>query len=79
MGRLVRKLTYITPEQDRALKRVAVRAGRTEAGVIREALEQYLRAQEGPGRDPLLDIVCIASRGPEDGAEQHDRDIEGRA
>jgi len=79
VGKLVRKQTYITPAQDKALKRVAGRGARTEADVIREALEQYLRTQEGPRRDPLLEIVGIASGGPKDGAEHHDRDIYDRA
>lgn len=79
VGKLVRKQTYITPAQDDALKRIAGRGSRTEADVIREALEQYLRTQEGPRRDPLLDIVGIASEGPRDGAERHDRDIYDRA
>lgn len=79
VGKLVRKQTYITPAQDDALKRIAGRGSRTEADVIREALEQYLRTQEGPRRDPLIDIVGIASGGPRDGAERHDRDIYDRA
>lgn len=78
MGKLVRKQTYITPAQDDALKRVAGRRSRTEAEIIREALEQYLRAQEGRRRYPLLDIIGIASGGPIAGSEHHDRDLYDR-
>jgi hypothetical protein len=39
MPRMVRKQVYITPEQDRILKRCAARRGVTEAEVIREGIE----------------------------------------
>lgn len=48
---LVRKQTYITPEQDRAMKRLARRHGVTEAEVVRRALDRWLSAEEAAGRD----------------------------
>ena len=78
MGKLIRKQTYITAAQDDALKHIAGRRSQTEAEIIREALEQYLRAQEGLRRDPLLDIIGVASGGPKDGSEHHDRDVYDR-
>ncbi|MHB9146659.1 MAG: ribbon-helix-helix domain-containing protein [Symbiobacteriia bacterium] len=75
VGRLIRKQIYITEAQNDALKRIASRRSRTEAEIIREALEHYLRTEEGLRRDPLLDIIGVASGGPKDGSERHDRDI----
>jgi len=36
---LVRKQTYITPAQDRAVKRLAQLQGTTEADILRKALD----------------------------------------
>ena len=42
---LVRKQTYITPAQDRAVKRLAQQQGTTEADILRKALDVF----GGPG------------------------------
>ena len=39
---LVRKQTYITPAQDRAVKRLAQQQGTTEADILRRAIDQFL-------------------------------------
>ncbi len=55
---LVRKQTYITPAQDRAVKRLAQQQGTTEAEILRKALDQFL-AKEGivETRDPFADLI----------------------
>ncbi len=55
---LVRKQTYITPAQDRAVKRLAQQQGTTEAEILRKALDQFL-AREGIGEtgDPFADLI----------------------
>lgn len=55
---LVRKQTYITPAQDRAVKRLAQQQGITEAEVLRKALDQFLR-EEGitETSDPFADLI----------------------
>jgi len=55
---LVRKQTYITPEQDAALKRLAQQQGTTEAEILRRALDQFLR-QEGfiATEDPFTELI----------------------
>lgn len=55
---LVRKQTYITPAQDRAVKRLAQQQGITEAEVLRKALDQFLR-KEGitETSDPFADLI----------------------
>ena len=55
---LVRKQTYITPAQDRAVKRLAQQQGTTEAEILRKALDQFL-AKEGivETHDPFADLI----------------------
>jgi hypothetical protein len=50
---LVRKQTYITAEQDAALKRIAAREGTTESQVLRRVLDRWLGRLEQPNDDPL--------------------------
>ena len=55
---LVRKQTYITPAQDRAVKRLAQQQGTTEAEILRKALDQFL-AKEGivETEDPFAELI----------------------
>ncbi len=55
---LIRKQTYITPAQDRAIKRLAHQQGITEAEILRKALDQFL-AREGiiETQDPFAELI----------------------
>lgn len=55
---LVRKQTYITPLQNRAVKRLAQQQGTTEAEILRKALDQFL-ASEGitETQDPFAELI----------------------
>jgi len=55
---LVRKQTYITPSQDRAVKRLARLQGTTEAEILRRAVDLLL-AREGilETQDPFADLI----------------------
>jgi hypothetical protein len=70
---VIRKQTYITEDQDRAIKRLAGASGRSEADLIREAISSYLAAHglDDPA-DPYLDLVALGSSGTEDGSIHHD-------
>lgn len=59
---LVRKQIYITPAQDRALKRLAKQQDTTEAEIIRKALDLLL-VREGIGEhvDPFDDLIGLFS------------------
>lgn len=46
---MVRKQLYITAEQERALKASAKAEGKSEAGVVRDALVAYLTRTRGTG------------------------------
>jgi hypothetical protein len=55
---LIRKQTYITPAQDRAVKRLAQQQRTTEAEILRKALDLFL-AREGisESEDPFADLI----------------------
>ena len=46
MTTMVRKQVYIEPRQDRLLKQWAEEMGRTEAEIVREALDQWMESEE---------------------------------
>jgi hypothetical protein len=52
--------TYITPAQDKAVKRLAQQQGTTEAEIIRKALDLLL-AREGLGEyeDPFDELIGL--------------------
>ena len=69
---LVRKQTYITPAQDRAVKRLAQQQGTTEAEILRKALDMLL-SREGidENDDPFEGLIGLFA-GP---SEVHYDDI----
>jgi hypothetical protein len=46
MTTMVRKQVYIEPRQDRLLKQWAAETGRTEAEIVREALDRWMASEE---------------------------------
>jgi Ribbon-helix-helix protein, copG family len=55
---LIRKQIYITPAQDRAVKRLAQQQGITEAEILREALDQFLvKAGIVENEDPFAELI----------------------
>ena len=63
---LIRKQTYITPEQDRAVKQLAAREGTTEAEILRRALDAWLTMEAGAGRDDPFGALIGFVDGPEE-------------
>lgn len=61
MAGMVRKQVYLTVEQDRLLRRAAKKHRRTEADLIREALDRTLgdAAIDDPADDALWGLVAI--------------------
>ncbi len=70
----VKKLVYMTEDQERLLREAARRENISEAEVMRRALEAYVR---GRLQDPFRELIGMANDGPVDGAEKHDRYIYG--
>jgi hypothetical protein len=81
MGRLVRKQVYLTEEQDHLLKEAAASERKTEAEVIRSALDQRLRPRKAPRRpsprDSLWKIVGLGRSSSRDVSEQVDHYLYG--
>jgi hypothetical protein len=81
MGRLVRKQVYITAEQEERLKAIAAREKRSEAEVIRAALDERLRprprSRRQLGGDSLWDIVGIGAADVADVSTQVDHYLYG--
>ncbi|MGD1993699.1 MAG: hypothetical protein PVI59_10945 [Anaerolineae bacterium] len=46
MTTMVRKQVYIEPQQDELLKQWAEETGRTEAAIVREALDRWLASEQ---------------------------------
>ena len=73
-----RKQIYLDEANERALKRLAARTGRSEASLIREALKRYL-APGDHDDDPLERLIGLVpdETGPDDVAEEHDHYLYG--
>lgn len=61
---MVRKQTYITPAQDRALKRLAERSKTTEAEIMRRALDGWLRKQGARDSEDPFEALIGLFEGP---------------
>jgi len=75
-----RKQIYLDEANERALKRLAARTGRSEAFHIREALRRYLGSDTSRGDDdPLSRLIGLVDEtdGPDDVAEHHDHYLYG--
>ncbi|HEY2407133.1 MAG TPA: hypothetical protein VGI10_14075 [Polyangiaceae bacterium] len=63
VDRLVRKQVYITEEQERLLKKAARQEQRSEAEILRAALDQAFRPKKVTHargkRDPLWEVVGV--------------------
>jgi hypothetical protein len=74
-----RKQIYLDDASERALKRAAARTGRSEASLIREALQRYLASGAERADDPLEGLIGLVpdEAGPDDVAEEHDHYLYG--
>ncbi|MEW6540388.1 MAG: hypothetical protein AB1402_02075 [Bacillota bacterium] len=75
--RLVRKQTYISKQQDTAIKKIALQQRITEADVIRKAIDAYIKPLKDE-ENPLLELEGIGKSGSRDGAERHDQYLYNR-
>lgn len=74
-----RKQIYLDEANERALKRLSARTGRSEASHIREALRRYLTSGVEGEDDPLERLIGLVEdeHGPDDVAEHHDHYLYG--
>lgn len=73
---MVRKQVYLTAEQNERLRRAAARERRTEAEILRDALDSHLGATERSAAeiraDPLWEIVGVGESEEGDLSERVD-------
>ncbi len=80
MTTMVRKQIYIEPRQDELLKQWAEEMGRTEADIVREALERWLRSEQhrqdadAAWAEELAFIEAWAAQGPVPGGRTWTRE-----
>jgi len=71
---MVRKQVYLTAEQNARLRRAAARDRRTEADILREALDEE---QPDPQEDSLWDLVGVGTGDDDDLSERVDEILYG--
>lgn len=80
MNHMKRKQIYILPDQDRRLRALARRHGKTESQLIREGVERILNDPLRPRRDPaawdraLAFIDSLIRKGPIKGGRSWKRE-----
>jgi hypothetical protein len=62
---------YLREDQERALRSIAERRGKSMAALVRQGVDKLLR-DIPPGEEPLLDILGLYDSGVGDLAERHD-------
>jgi hypothetical protein len=81
MARMIRKQVYLSSVQNARLHRAAARLRRTEADLLREALDRFLQPETASGgthdRDPLWDIVGLVDSGDSNASGRVDEVLYG--
>ncbi|GGK08684.1 hypothetical protein GCM10007063_33880 [Lentibacillus kapialis] len=73
--RRIRKQIYLDPGQNSQVKQLAARNDKSEAEIIREAIDSYLISNRTNPEDPLFELVGMVRDGVKNGSTTHDRDI----
>jgi hypothetical protein len=72
---MIRKQIYLESHQNDKVKLVSARQGKTEAEVIREAIDQYMTGESKPIEDPLSQLIGMIHTEDRDGSTTHDSTI----
>jgi hypothetical protein len=79
---MIRKQVYLTAAQNEQLRRMAKQEGRSEAEILREALQHHLEGTQveaaSPSDDPLWSLVGLAQSDDGDLSESVDAHLYGR-
>ena len=73
--KMIRKQIYLEPEQNKLVKQLSARFGKTGAEIIREAIDDYLIHHRGEEGDPLLELAGVVKNHITDGSTSHDEAI----
>lgn len=70
--KMVRKQIYLQSEQNNKIKLLSSRHGKTEAEIIREAIDRYMAKEHIALNDPLEDLIGMIDDEQADGSLRHD-------
>ncbi|WP_066190180.1 MULTISPECIES: ribbon-helix-helix domain-containing protein [Gracilibacillus] len=70
----VRKQVYLEPSQNKQIKQLSARERKTEAEIIREAVDDYLVKRE-TSKDPLAQLIGMVKDGDSKGSTHHDSTV----
>lgn len=73
--KMIRKQIYLQPDQNQMLKLLAMRQDKTEAEIIREAVDHYISMEKNKTEDPLKQLIGLTKTKAKDGSTQHDQDL----
>ncbi|MCJ7841122.1 ribbon-helix-helix protein, CopG family [Lederbergia sp. NSJ-179] len=71
----IRKQIYLEPKQNEQIKLLSARQNKTEAQIIREAINHYLTENKKELDDPILELIGMVKNETCDGSTNHDQDI----
>ena len=73
---MIRKQIYLEARQVDKVKKLSAANGKSEAEIIREAIDQYrTRQSEDVRTDPLTQLIGMVDIPVRDGSTEHDRDL----
>lgn len=73
--KMVRKQIYLEANQNELIKLLANRKGKTEAEIIREAVDRYMTEKNVALEDPLEELIGMIDNDQIDGSTMHDQTI----
>lgn len=73
--KMIRKQIYLEPGQNDQIKRLSNGRGKTEAEIIREAIDNYLLKEKQYVEDPLQKLIGMVEAKINDGSLNHDQNI----
>lgn len=73
--KMIRKQIYLEPGQNEQIKMLSTGRGKTEAEIIREAIDDYLLKEKKYVEDPLDKLIGLVEAEINDGSLNHDQNI----
>jgi hypothetical protein len=75
--KMIRKQIYLEPRQDEKIKMLSSVKEKSEAEIIRDAVDQYLTNEKGHLQDPIKKLIGLVEAKDRDGSLLHDQHLIG--
>lgn len=73
---MIRKQVYLEPKQDEMIKQLSAGEGKSEAEIIRDAIDRYLVTEKKLGNDPLEKLIgMVEKKELQDDSLNHDHSL----